>query len=197
MASSLYDTAMQTAAGNIAKSKKRMSTSTNELMSWIDTLDSLGGDVNSGPSTPVGNRGSSKSVQQGISNKLRAQGSSMGLPSTGPSSGAIPELMNYKWRDPIDNQLFHLTTERGTKKYFKPFLNALAAEGYDVDSLGTYANRNARGSNRLSEHAYGRAMDINPGSNPMGSSLQTDLPANIEKLAALYHLIWGGTWHLS
>jgi hypothetical protein len=45
----------------------------------------------------------------------------------------------------------------------------------------------------MSEHAYGNAIDINPGQNP-GHSSQTNLPANISDIAARHGLTWGGDW---
>jgi hypothetical protein len=180
---------MATAAKNTAGSKKRMADNMQEILGWIDTMDALEGTSMAGPKN--------SSVGQSIQSQYGGRDASAvrnQMEGRGPSSGPIPNMMTYKWRDPVDNQLFHLTTARGTKKYFKPFLNDLAATGYDIDSLGGYNYRNARGSNRLSEHAYGRAIDINPSSNPMGSQLITDLPSNVARLAALHNLIWGGTW---
>ncbi|QIG69084.1 tail tape measure protein [Rhizobium phage RHph_N1_15] len=77
---------------------------------------------------------------------------------------------------------------------FKGFLNELIKSGYDIKSLGGYNLRNKVSGNGLSEHAFGNAIDINPGSNPYGKSLVTDMPANIRELAAKYGLSWGGDW---
>jgi hypothetical protein len=145
-----------------------------------------------GSNNPVGTPGgasvgssSSAAVNLGIQNKLGANTS-----GHGPSTGPIPGLVSYSWHG------MPLTTAKGTKKNFLGLLNALAAQGYKVSSLGSYANRNARGSNRLSEHAYGRAIDINPSQNPMTSNanFRTNMPSNIARLAQLHGLIWGGTW---
>lgn len=106
----------------------------------------------------------------------------------GPSTGSPGSLESYKWGK------FNLTTAKGTKGKFIGLLNDLAATGYKINSIGTYSHRNARGSNRLSEHAYGNAIDINPAQNPMGSRLVTDMPKNITQIAARYGLVWGGTW---
>ena len=77
---------------------------------------------------------------------------------------------------------------------FKGFLDELVGQGYNIKSLGGYNLRNKRGGNSLSEHAFGNAIDINPGENPMGKNLVTDMPANIRELAAKYGLSWGGDW---
>lgn len=185
MVQSLYEKAMATAQQNAVASKKRTAQNMQEVLGWIDSMDSMGnGPVGGVKSTP-NNGPQSSNIGGSIRNQMEGRG---------PSSGPIPNMMTYKWKDPVDGQVFHLTTAKGTKKYFKPFLNDLAATGYDVDSLGGYSYRNARGSNRLSEHAYGKAIDINPGSNPMGSNLVTNMPKNVAQLAALHKLIWGGNW---
>lgn len=78
---------------------------------------------------------------------------------------------------------------------FQGFLTELSQVYPHIKSGGGYANRNVRGSSsKLSEHAYGAAIDINPTENPMGTKLVTDLPANVGELAAKYGLKWGGTF---
>jgi hypothetical protein len=49
------------------------------------------------------------------------------------------------------------------------------------------------GGSALPEHAYGKAIDINPAQNP-GHSNQTNLPANVSEMAAKHGLTWGGDW---
>lgn len=77
---------------------------------------------------------------------------------------------------------------------FQGFIKELEASGYEIKSLGGHNVRNKRGGNSLSEHAFGNAIDINPGANPMGKNLVTDMPANISEMAAKYGLSWGGDW---
>jgi len=43
-------------------------------------------------------------------------------------------------------------------------------------------------------HPYGASIDINPGKNPYGSKLVTDMPSNISEIAAKHGLGWGGNW---
>ena len=45
-----------------------------------------------------------------------------------------------------------------------------------------------------SVHAHGGAIDINPGANPMGGQLITDMPENISAIAKQLGLGWGGNW---
>ncbi|TDW20401.1 tape measure domain-containing protein [Rhizobium azibense] len=77
---------------------------------------------------------------------------------------------------------------------FRGFLNDLIGSGYNIKSLGGYNLRNKVGGKSLSEHAFGNAIDINPGQNPYGKNLITDMPANIRELAAKHGLSWGGDW---
>jgi hypothetical protein len=78
---------------------------------------------------------------------------------------------------------------------FQGLLGDLAAAGYDAQSSGGFNYRPIRGGTRLSQHAFGNAIDINAAANPMLKGvLQTNLPANTAELAAKYGLTWGGTW---
>lgn len=76
---------------------------------------------------------------------------------------------------------------------FAGFVRDLEATGYKIRSIGGYANRaNVNNPSKLSEHAFGRAIDINPDTNPNSLNFKTDLPSNIRELAAAYGLKWGG-----
>jgi hypothetical protein len=78
---------------------------------------------------------------------------------------------------------------------FEGLLADLAAAGYDARSSGGYNYRNIRGSNKLSQHAFGTSIDVNAASNPMlAGQLKTDMPANIAEIAAKHNLEWGGNW---
>lgn len=79
---------------------------------------------------------------------------------------------------------------------FLGFLTDLEGTGYKIDpgQSGGYSYRNIRGSNRLSEHAHGNAIDLNWGRNPMGAKGH-DLPANIAELAAKHGLKWGAAFN--
>jgi len=76
---------------------------------------------------------------------------------------------------------------------FQGFIRELEGQGYKIKSLGGFNNRMIRGGNRLSQHAYGNAIDLNPGNNPLGTSV-TDMPDNVRALAKKYGLIWGMDW---
>jgi hypothetical protein len=76
---------------------------------------------------------------------------------------------------------------------FQNFLEELHASGYAPVSSGGYNLRNIRGTNQLSQHAFGNAIDINAPANPQGGT-KMDLPANVGELAAKHNLEWGGNW---
>ncbi|TWD58081.1 tail length tape measure protein [Agrobacterium vitis] len=77
---------------------------------------------------------------------------------------------------------------------FQGFVKDLEASGYGIKSIGGYNYRNIAGTNKLSEHAFGKAIDINPLQNPMGKSLVTDMPSNVGDMASKWGLSWGGAW---
>lgn len=188
---SMYDKAVKAARERRTASKQRMASNIGEVLSWLDFTNTMSA------ATPVGSSGGGGGGKKGsglFSGGQSASSVRNTAEGRGPSSGGIPPMKTWKWRDPVDDQLFRVTTAKGTKKQFKPFLKALAATGYDIDSIGGYNYRNVAGTSRLSEHAYGRAIDLNPGANPMGSRLVTDMPSNVGELAELYNLVWGGNW---
>lgn len=78
---------------------------------------------------------------------------------------------------------------------FQGFIKDLEGTGYKISSIGGYNYRNIAGTNKLSNHAFGDAIDINPQQNPMGKNLVTDLPSNVGDMAAKYGLSWGGAWN--
>ncbi len=77
---------------------------------------------------------------------------------------------------------------------FQGFLQDLEATGYQIKDIGGYSLRtNKADPGRLSQHAWGNAIDINPGKNAFGSR-KSDLPKNVGELAAKWGLTWGGNW---
>ncbi len=87
-----------------------------------------------------------------------------------------------------------LTVHKDAAPSFKRFIDQLEARGYKVNSLGGYAARGNRSDpSRLSEHAFGNAIDINPSTNPFRSD-KTDMPADVSRMAAENGLSWGGDW---
>lgn len=77
---------------------------------------------------------------------------------------------------------------------FQSLVNDLEATGYQIKSIGGYNYRNIAGTRKLSNHAFGNAIDINPQANPMGRNLVTDMPTGISAIAARNGFDWGGDW---
>jgi hypothetical protein len=76
---------------------------------------------------------------------------------------------------------------------FRGFLRDLEATGYRARSSGGWNYRNVRGSSRLSQHAYGTAIDINAAANRLGSA-RTNMPKETSALARKWGLSWGLEW---
>jgi hypothetical protein len=74
--------------------------------------------------------------------------------------------------------------------------NTTIASGYQLKSgaCGGYNNRPIRGGSTPSYHAYGAAVDLNWGSNPMGAPLRTDIPSGVVQLWESHGFTWGGRW---
>lgn len=78
---------------------------------------------------------------------------------------------------------------------FQALINDLEASGYAIDpqTSGGYNPRNIRGTNTPSQHAFGRAIDVNWGRNAVGT--QGDIPGDLAlSLAQKHGMTWGGTW---
>jgi len=75
---------------------------------------------------------------------------------------------------------------------FTGFLNELEQRGYNIKEVQGHNNRKIFGTNVTSQHAFGNAIDLNPGDNGEGTA--GNLPPDISQLAAKYGLSWGGDW---
>jgi hypothetical protein len=87
--------------------------------------------------------------------------------------------------------------DRQAAPSFEGLLQELAKTGYTPQSSGGYNYRSIRGSDKLSQHAFGNAIDINAATNPRllpGQAVVTDMPANIGDIAKKYNIEWGGNW---
>lgn len=83
---------------------------------------------------------------------------------------------------------------------FQGFLGELQGRGYQINDVQGYNYRNIDGTNRLSNHAYGNAIDVNPALNPVtfpgrGQPMVTNMPGDVSSLASKYGLEWGGDWN--
>ncbi|WP_420737958.1 M15 family metallopeptidase [Bradyrhizobium japonicum] len=87
-----------------------------------------------------------------------------------------------------------LTVNSAAAESFKGFVDELEASGYKIGSIGGFDMRGKRKGGGWSQHAYGNAIDINPGKNAQDGTGRTDMPANVRDMAAKYGLSWGGDW---
>lgn len=144
--------------------------------------DSLDKDVMKGPgSTPGGGGGSG----------------AIGAPGGEGSKG------NEKDSELKSNpKLAQVTTASGkkanvAKEYadrFQGFIKDLEATGYKINDIGGYNfRRNVNNPSKMSMHAYGAAVDINPANNPNGTT-KTDLPPETNEIAKKWGLGWGMNW---
>lgn len=97
---------------------------------------------------------------------------------------------NLKRIEPIKGQSWEVYAPAA--EAFEGLLNDLIKLGYSPISSGGYNYRNIRGSDKLSQHAFGTAIDLNALTNAMGQSA-TDIPDAAE-LAKKWGLEWGGNW---
>lgn len=79
-------------------------------------------------------------------------------------------------------------------KQFQGFLADLEATGYKIkpNTSGGFNDRNIRGTNIKSQHAFGNAIDINSEDNLFDDKGTNNLPSNIGQLADKWGLSWGG-----
>jgi hypothetical protein len=78
---------------------------------------------------------------------------------------------------------------------FQAFVNELA-KTYNIDpaTSGGYNQRYIAGTQTPSEHAYGRAIDVDWNENPQGGKSFKIDPTTARTLASKYGLTWGGDW---
>ena len=78
---------------------------------------------------------------------------------------------------------------------FQGLIADLEAAGVDIkpEQSGGYARRNIAGTNTPSQHASGRAIDLNWTENARGTAGRID-PELARSLAAKHGLKWGGDW---
>ncbi|MFP5487372.1 MAG: M15 family metallopeptidase, partial [Acidimicrobiia bacterium] len=108
----------------------------------------------------------------------------------------------------------YLETHHAARTLFEGFLDEISARGYDVHAVTGYSFRCTSGNggwscpsgdiDDLSYHAWGLAIDMNAGTNPIRSysgvdgrtacltPMQTDMPRWVIQTAEKWGLYWGG-----
>lgn len=108
----------------------------------------------------------------------------------GDSSTPEWQQQNLTWIEPVKGQRWQVY--KPAAKQFEGLLTDLAKLGYMPTSSGGYNYRNIRGSDRLSQHAFGTAIDLNALTNQLGQNT-SDIP-QAAQLARKHGLEWGGNW---
>lgn len=104
----------------------------------------------------------------------------------------MPGLLDY----PLQTIRPGMTVGAPYADQFSGLLNDLDANGYPVNGgeSGGYNPRNIAGTNTPSQHAFGRAIDVNWQDNPRGGTQPTIPPFLADSLARKHGLTWGGLW---
>jgi hypothetical protein len=154
------------------------------------TMGMLGGPIGVGGGTAIGGAvGSAIGAGSSVVKQLWGGGPAGENPKS-DGGGKKPELATISSKTGAATQVG--AEYAGA---FQNLINNLDAHGYEIRSLGGYNDRDVRGKPGVkSIHAHGAAIDINPGTNPMGPGLITDMPPGIGKLANSLGLGWGGDW---
>jgi hypothetical protein len=80
---------------------------------------------------------------------------------------------------------------------FQGLVTDLENSGYPLNqgTSGGYNDRYIAGTTTPSEHAFGRAIDVNSDQNPQGADAKYSIPPDLARsLATKYGLTWGGDW---
>ena len=124
-------------------------------------------------------------IAPGTGTSAANQGRNLGLTPGGPLSTITTNSgANFQVASPYAHQ-------------FANFLQGLEAEGYKINprTSSGFSPRNIAGTNKLSQHAYGNAIDINPEENTDSAGGKNNLPSNVKELAEANGLVWLGDAH--
>lgn len=112
----------------------------------------------------------------------------------GSESVVRPKLVSVKWKG--RTFLIHaleVDRFRGWIADIAAYEKAHAAN-YVFRETYSFCWRKIAGGTLLSNHSFGIAIDINPGQNPMQSSLETDIPRYFRTYAKKWGIRWGGDY---
>lgn len=88
----------------------------------------------------------------------------------------------------------NVSVRKELQPLFQELMRRTEAMGYDIGAnTWGYNCRFVRGSTTtVSNHAYGRAIDINSESNPMSTTFQSNIPPAVVKMWIDHGFYWGG-----
>ena len=102
----------------------------------------------------------------------------------------------FNWLRPIQSPGgVPFTVSREHAEQFAGLLDDLQMAGYPAKQgqSGGFNPRNIAGTDRPSQHAFGRAIDVNWSENPRGAQGAID-PTLARNLATKHGMTWGGDW---
>lgn len=112
-----------------------------------------------------------------------------GKPSGGGSSSPRAGLAPVKTKD---GRVAWVPAEGAAQ--FQGFINDLEAQGYSIDDVQGFNDRDVRGRPGVkSAHGKEGAIDVNPSPNNPWDTTKP-LPPNVSELAKKWGLGWGGNW---
>lgn len=165
---------------------------------WLKGVDGLTAWVDRGVDGADGNGTRvSQYVQRGSQASTRTAPGATSPAQTAPAASAPPQLPQNVPLVPVASPSgVKFTVAPDAADAFTGFLTELEGMGYKLDPAqsGGYARRTIAGTGTPSEHAYGRAIDVNWHRNARGENTPSDLPPNVGQIAAKYGLVWGGDW---
>lgn len=159
-----------------------------------------GGSAAGGAASPSGGTSGGTAAPSGPSQSEGGSSSPRDTNAGGPAGGHAVESGGSTGGQP---KLTRISSKSGkstsvNEKFapqFQSLIDYLDKQGYEINSLGGFVDRDVRGKpGTKSIHAHGAAIDINPSTNPLGTTLVTDMPADISSVAAGLGLGWGGNW---
>lgn len=109
--------------------------------------------------------------------------------------GVFPHWFVMNTKVPVQHIACNIDMHEPLKRALSNVVDAgRAAELHTFD--GCFNIRLVRGSNtHFSAHSYGLALDLNAGTNPMGSKLRTDFSPEFVAAFKSAGFYWGGEFH--
>lgn len=121
-----------------------------------------------------------------------------------PIQGGAGNAQDRGWGGPCSGRIVTIVRSDGVRLPVRDEVKVLIAllcdeterRGYNLVPgwCWGYACRKIRGSSSWSNHAWGLAVDLNAPTNPMTSTLKTDMPGWMPELWNSYGFRWGGDY---